>query len=349
MTDASLPKARRAPVAPVPAAAAARGRDVAAAPARDPHRVLQLALAALWLLDGVLQFQPYMFTKDFAAQTLAGAAAGNPGWLAGTVTWGAGLVQNHPVGADTAFGLVQVALGLGIAWRPTLKPALAASVAWAVGVWWFGEGFGGLLTGGANPLTGAPGAAVLYALAAVLLWPAARDAGPFPAARRIGARAARTAWSVLWALLAYLAVQPANTAPDAAHDAITDTEMGAPRWLVALDDRAASLTAGRGLAVALVLAVLCALIAVSVWLPGPRAVRAGLAAAVVLAALCWVFWQGFGMPYQGMATDPNAAPLLALLAAAYWPYRVPPGQDAAESAAARGEAPAGEAKTGEAA
>ena len=47
--------------------------------------------------------------------------------------------------------------------------ALAASIAWALAVWWLGEGLGGVLTGAASPVTGAPGAALLYALAAVLL------------------------------------------------------------------------------------------------------------------------------------------------------------------------------------
>jgi hypothetical protein len=82
-----------------------------------------------------------------------------------------------------------VLLGLGIAWRPTVKLALGASVAWALGVWWFGEGLGGVLAGTASPVNGAPGAVLLYALLAVLLWPADRDPdAPFVAARRGPAR-----------------------------------------------------------------------------------------------------------------------------------------------------------------
>jgi hypothetical protein len=41
------------------------------------RRVLQLALAFIWLLDGVLQYQPFMFTNGFS-QMLCGTAAGNP-------------------------------------------------------------------------------------------------------------------------------------------------------------------------------------------------------------------------------------------------------------------------------
>jgi hypothetical protein len=34
-----------------------------------------------------------------------------------------------------------------------------------------------------------------------------------------------------------------------------------------------------------------------------------------------VLGEAMGAPFQGMATDPNSAPLLALLAAAFWPAR----------------------------
>jgi hypothetical protein len=59
-----------------------------------------------------------------------------------------------------------------VLWRPTVKAALVGSVAWSLAVRWLGEGLGGLFTGTASPITGAPGAVLLYALIAVLAWPA---------------------------------------------------------------------------------------------------------------------------------------------------------------------------------
>jgi hypothetical protein len=55
-----------------------------------------------------------------------------------------------------------------------------------------------------------------------------------------------------------------------------------------------------------------------------------------VAAVLWVFGQAFGEIMTGGATDPNSAPLLALLALAYWPPRAAPAQVAAadEGAAA---------------
>ena len=160
-----------------------------------------------------------MFTKAFG-QMLATAAQGNPAVIARPILWNAGLVERHSVAANAVFATIQLALALGIAWRPAVKLALAASVGWALGVWWLGEGLGGVLTGQASPVTGAPGAVILYALLAVLLWPADPSAGaPFVAAGAVGARAARVLWSVLWASLAYFCLQPGHpgAAGTAAH------------------------------------------------------------------------------------------------------------------------------------
>jgi hypothetical protein len=153
-----------------PVAAPAAARTAAWAPP-DLRRWLQLGLAALWVLDGVLQYQSFMFTRAFG-QMLAGSADGNPAVVAESVRWAAGIIERSPVTTNAAFATIQLALGLGIAWRPALKVALAGSVAWSAAVWWFGEGLGGVLNGTATPVNGAPGAVILYALLAVLIWPA---------------------------------------------------------------------------------------------------------------------------------------------------------------------------------
>ena len=96
------------------------------------RRRLQLGLAAIWLLDAVLQLQLFMFGTGFS-QMLAGMAAGNPGFIADPITWSARLVADHPTWTNAAFASVQLFLAVGIAWRPTVKVALAASIPWALG------------------------------------------------------------------------------------------------------------------------------------------------------------------------------------------------------------------------
>jgi len=294
-------------------AGAARG-------APDARRLLQLTLAGIWLLDGVLQYQAFMFSKGFS-DMLAGTASGNPRVVASPITWDAALVQHHLVLLNAIFATIQLLIGIGIAWRPTVRVALAASIAWSLGVWWFGEGLGMVLTGDVSPVNGAPGAVILYALLAVLLWPADRPApAPFVAARAVGAPVARALWLVLWLSLAYFALLPANRAPQALHDMIAGMTDGEPGWLAALDRGAASLVAHQGLAASIVLAIALVIVAAGVYLPAPAA-RGTLVLAIVVAALIWVFGEAFGEIMTGGATDPNSGPLLVLLALAYWPAR----------------------------
>jgi hypothetical protein len=289
----------------------------------DPRRALQLGLAAIWLLDGVLQYQGFMFTKGFN-QMLAATAPGNPAVIAKPITWDANLVDHHMVLLNAIFATIQLLIGLGIACRPTVRVALAASIVWALGVWWFGEGLGGVLSGAASPLNGAPGAVIIYALLAVLLWPADRQVpAPFAAAQAVGAHVARALWAVLWLSLAYFALTPANRAPQALNQMIAGMESGQPGWLADADKGAASLVASQGLAASVVLAVALVVIAIGVYLPAPAA-KATLVLAIVVAAVIWVFGEAFGAIIAGGATDVNSGPLLALLALAYWPLRTSP-------------------------
>jgi hypothetical protein len=285
----------------------------------DARRVLQLILAAAWLLDGLLQYQSFMYTPAFA-QMLGGSAEGNPGVIARPIGWSSVLVEHHLLLLNTVFATLQLLLGLGIAYRPTVRAALAASIGWSLAVWWLGEGLGGVLTGDASPVNGGPGAVILYALLAVLLWPADRPGmtAPFAAARAVGAPAARLLWLVLWGSLAYFALTPENRAPQALGGMIASMTGGEPSWLAGLDEHAAALLAHQGLAASIVLAAALLVIAAGVFLPPPLA-RGTLLLALVVTALIWVFGQALGEIMAGGSTDPNSAPLLALLALAYWP------------------------------
>jgi hypothetical protein len=318
------------------AATRARGVPAVSSPwaVPDARRRLQLVLAGLWLLDAVLQYQSYMFTRGFTGE-LAAAAPGNPAFVAGPVRWSAGLAAGHLTLANAAFATLQLLIGLGIAWRPTARLMLGVSVAWALAIWWLGEGLGLLLTGTASPVNGAPGAALLYAVAAVLLWPvpgratarrptagrtpASRTAGG-PAAAAIGDRPARAGWLLLWGGLAVLVVQPAARAPGAVSGMLTEMADGQPAWLAGTDRHLASALSQHGLAVAVILAALLAVVAVLGCLPARSATRAAVSLGVALAAVIWLA-EGLGGMFNGMATDPNTGPLLALIALAYWPPR----------------------------
>jgi len=171
---------------------------------RDLQRTFQLLLATVWLLDAVLQLQPFMFTRgaNGFSGMINGLASGNPGWVARSITWNGSIIYHQPILTDTAFALIQFLIAFGITWRRTVKPALALSIVWSLGVWWFGEGAGQVFQGGATPFGGGPGGVLFYAVLAVLLWPSEGSDLPFVAARTVGAAVARWIWVAVWGVLA---------------------------------------------------------------------------------------------------------------------------------------------------
>jgi hypothetical protein len=336
----------------VPAVTLARRLPRTAPTAWPTRRALQIVLGLVWLLDAALQFQPYMFHTGFTTTIIAPTAAGNPALIAAPITWAAHLMAQHIAAANTAFALIQLAIAAGFFFRRTTKLALAASIAWAGAVWWLGEGLGGILTG-ASPLAGLPGAVILYALIALLLWPSPENpapgdpapaplaparggtAGPGLALRGpLGQRAPMLAWFVLWTVFACYFLLPANRAPGAVSQAFASMTAGQPGWLTAPARAAAALTAGHGLAVSLLLAAACVLTGSAIF--AGRLTRPAL---VLAAGLGLVFWvaEGFGGIATGQGTDPNTGPLLILLAACFWPPRhgaAAPGEERSPSSRA---------------
>ena len=174
------------------------------------------------------------------------------------------------------------------------------------------------MNGAGGPVNGAPGAVIIYALLAVLLWPGVADrAAPFVAGRFTGANVARALWLVLWGSLAYMALLPATRAPKALGGMVSGMASGQPGWLASLDNHLGAFGNSHGPAVAVVLAVVLALVAVSVYLPHPAA-RTGIVLAIVTAAFIWAA-EGLGGILTRGGTDPNSGVLLALLALTFWP------------------------------
>jgi hypothetical protein len=296
---------------------------------RVTRRHIQVALGVLWLLDGALQLQPFMFTTGFANQVIAPSAQGQPAFVALPVGWAVGLIASHHVLADTAFAGVQLAIGAGLLLRPFAKAALAASIAWALGVWYFGESLGGIAGAHTTLLVGAPGAALLYAVLAAAAWPAADSdkadakegrwnlSGLLDTGRsdRPLRRWVVGAWAVLWVGGAVLQALPSQASTRVLAKTLAAGAGGAPAWLAGWDHAVASWTliGGSGLIDGLVLVEL--MIGVMALKRGwPRLLAA--ATGIGLALAQWVLGQGMGQIYTGKATDPNAGLLLAVLGVA---------------------------------
>jgi hypothetical protein len=281
---------------------------------------LRITLGLIWLLDGALQFQSFMYSHGFLKEVIEPSAAMQPAWIGHPMISAAHFAGHNLALWDTLFGLVQVGIGLGLIFRRTARPALIVSFAWAFVVWWFGEGFGMIPSGMASPLTGAPGAVLLYGLIGLLVWPTEETEreGTSAGAGLIGERGGQVAWSALWAGAAALWCLSVNRTADATSEALKTASGNSMHWLASLQNSLASSAAGHGEAIAIVLAILSLAIAVGVW---TRFRREALLLGALLSIAYWTLGQSLGGLTTGKATDPNAGPLFVLLALALLPRR----------------------------
>jgi hypothetical protein len=295
-------------------------------------RVLQVVLGLLWLLDGALQFQSFMFGRAFVTTYILPNASGQPAVVAWVITNIGHFLEPHIAVWNTFFALIQVLIGAGLLWRRSVRPALLVSFFWVLGVWVIGEGLGMVLTGSASALTGAPGSVLLYGLLGLMAWPshsahdddAHEPVGVASSAAGAGIGGPLTplvVWSGFWSLAAVLFLLPDNRTQTSLSSAITGMAAGEPRAYAHFLTHFGNHFGSVGDVSTWVLALASLVIAL-----GPLVARrphAFLVAGGVLSALFWFSGQGFGGIFTGSGTDPNTAPLVILLALAMVPAVVP--------------------------
>lgn len=288
---------------------------------RITPRSIQVTLGLIWLLDGLLQLQPYMFSNNFLGQMVTSMASGQPGIIQQTITWAVQLAKPYRVEFNALFALIQLVIGLGlIASRRTVKPALVLSFLWTFVVWWFGEGLGMLAMGASSPLTGAPGPVLIYSLIGLLVWPtnkpatiSAASAGP------IGDYWARASWAALWLLFALLMLQPVNRAADYFSSTFSTAAGSSQGPFISLNNALATAFAGRGTVAAIVLVIVMVAIGIAVFLNWHR--NLFLVLGSVFGIAIWVSAEYFGGMFTGSGTDPNSGPIIVLLAATIYATR----------------------------
>jgi hypothetical protein len=287
---------------------------------RITRRGLQIALGGIWLLDGLLQFQSYMYSHEFISQVIEPTATGQPGFISDPI-----IALAHFYGHDltlwnTLAAEIQCAIGLGlILSRRTVRPALLVSFVWAFVVWWFGEGFGLILSGApVSPLMGAPGAVLVYGLIGLLVWPKDAEGERSVAdGGLLGDRGGLAVWSLLWLEAAVLWMLNVDRSRSVIHEQIAGMASASPHWLATAQNSVAKASQGHGVTIATLLALASVLIALGVWTRWRPGV---LAVGVVLSLAYWVLGQSLGGPFwAGQATDVNAGPLFVLLALTLMP------------------------------
>lgn len=280
------------------------------------RRRLRQLLGILWLIAATLQAQPRLFTGAFPHDVIGPGALFQPAVVSWPVRLAVRLIGAHPALWNSVFVAVELGLGLALLSARRLswvRLACAVSSLWALSVWWVGEGAGGMFTGHAALTTGAPGAALIYAVLSLLAMPSG-GAGESDRAP-ISHRSAVFAWATLWLLGASLVLQPGQSSGIALGDQVAMGSMMSPRTLARPELHLARWLADRpalGVALAVAMALLFVLVGVAPLL-GARHGRTAVVAGLALSAVFWVVAQGFGGLSTGTATDVGAAPAVALL------------------------------------
>ncbi|MHB1711006.1 MAG: hypothetical protein ACYCV7_06340 [Acidimicrobiales bacterium] len=290
---------------------------------RITRRRLQIGLGLLWLLDGALQLQPYMYSKgsDGFLGPISENTMGPPNPITDLIRSALTVFVAHQVETNIVITATQLGIGIGLLWSRTARLALAGSFVWGLGVWVVGEGVGQLLFPQASMLTGTPGAALVYVLLAVVLWPrrsaTAGDSGAVADRGLMGRRGSRWLWAALWCGTALLELEYANRAPDAISAQIRNGAVGQPWLLAAVDREVAHMTHGEGIWVAGLL--LLVQFVVGWWALRDRTVKPALFVGVTVTLIFWLVGQNLGSILTGHGTDPNLGPPMVLFALALWP------------------------------
>jgi cytochrome oxidase Cu insertion factor (SCO1/SenC/PrrC family) len=311
----------------LPAAAAGAGAGTApqatAAAVAEPawRRLLRVGFGLIWVFDGILQAQPKM-AVGLPSQVIEPTAASSPPWVQHVVNWAGTTWSYHPMQAGASAVWIQVGIGIWLlvaARGPLSRLAGLVSVGWGLVVWVFGEAFGGIFAPGLTWLFGAPGAALVYAVAGGLIALPERAWG----GRRLGqlttagiglfliGMAVLQAWPGrgFWQGISH--GQPGTLAGMTGSMAQTPQ----PGFLSAWVNAFTTFDEAHGFAVNLFVVAALAVTG-AVFLSGrPRLIGPVLIGFTVLCLADWVLIEDFGF-LGGLGTDPNSMIPMVLLAAA---------------------------------
>lgn len=300
-------------------------------------RSIQIVLGLLWILDGLLQFQPQMFTSSFTNGVVSLASQGQPFFVTHPVNFFVHIFLTHPLLFNLFIAFTQVIIGVLILLKRTTRIGLSASIGWGLFVWWIGEGLGGIFSGHAMLLMGLPGSALIYVVLALAVMSAKNKPSSVNDKPAVWLP---FAWAFFWILGSIYQLLPGQNSASDISSMIASNGSGQPGWLASLDYHVGSLINGFGNPAItanmhmsarqmafmqtqngsgdwfiLLLALLGIYIGVGVFLPKLYR-NLALFLGVIVSVIFWIIGQSFGGIFTGLATDPNSAVVFILMAVA---------------------------------
>ncbi|HEY4386049.1 MAG TPA: hypothetical protein VGN34_16455 [Ktedonobacteraceae bacterium] len=279
-------------------------------------RIRQI-LGILWLIDGLLQLQPQMFTMNMVNKVLDPITAGQPALIASNLQWIVTVITSNLVATNIVIAVVQIALGVLFLSGRWVRETVIVSLVWSVLVWYGGEGMSLLLTGQGSALTGAPGAVLLYPLIGLLIYPRKDD----PEQGLISRSAFRWFLAGFWLLSALLQLQPYWWQSGQISGAISGmVGMGGGNNVVVdpILTALANATATLEIPLNSLLIIIFLALALALVLVKEKQLRPVLIVSLVVSILLWYGTQALGGIFTGMATDFNSGLLLIVMTLAVW-------------------------------
>jgi hypothetical protein len=297
------------------------------------RKVLQRILGVLWLIDGLLQLQPQMFTMNMVNGVMKPMLEGQPGLIEPNLQWIVQVTTEHLTAVNLLIVVVQIILGIWFLIGFAVEWAVIVSVVWALVVWYAGEGLSMLLTGQASVLTGWPGAVLLYPLLGFVIYPrrpskAAGKDTPKDAPASTGEEGLisrqqlRYILGGFWVCAALLQLQPYWWQPGQISGVISGMvgQGGLNNFLVdPVLQWLSKITTNAEIPLNIALIVIFLALGIGLFVAKGNQLRAALVASIVMSLLIWYFSEAFGMIFTGMATDFNSGLLLVVIALACWP------------------------------
>ncbi len=295
------------------------------------RKALQRVLGVLWLIDGLLQLQPQMFTMNMVNGVMKPMLVGQPGFIEQSLQFIVNQTTLHLVEVNLLIAVVQILLGLGFLFLTDrwMKELVIASIVWALIVWFGGEGMSMLLTGTASVLSGAPGAVLLYPLLGLAVYPRKQSRRPLQdeAAKAnddglLSRNVLRWVLAGFWIFAALLQLQP-NWWQSGQISQGIGAMVGQGGLNTVLVDpvltAVANATANLEIPLNIALIIVFLAIGIGMLVVKERQLPSFLIASIILSVIIWYFSQAFGMILTGMATDFNSGLLLVVMALAVWP------------------------------
>jgi hypothetical protein len=287
-------------------------------------RVLRYILGTLWLIDGLFQLQPQMFTLNMINGVMLPAAQGQPLPVANSLQEIIIVAAQHLTLFNLLIVVVQIVIGLLLLTGFWVRGAVIASIVWALLVWYGGEGMSMLLTGQASVLTGAPGAVLLYPILGLCIYPraSAKTAAPGAESRSLlSSMQLRWVLAGFWIFAALLQLQP-YWWQSGQISSLMSSMIGQGGFNGVLIDPMlrlfSTLTASIEIPLNVVLIEVFLGLGIALAVVKQKHLRSWLIASIVVGIAIWWVVQGFGMIFTGQATDFNSGLLVMLMTLACW-------------------------------